>query len=337
MSYNNIDEFLKAINPEDYDFSDEGASEEYQNMKGVEKYFNYKIATSYFVNLICVKDPDSRSNLLQEIYSLLWKEHIEKNERFYKIPVNVEDKTLGGKIQGETLNSVQTTFNVMYEFYEKPEHKIQRKQNISIKYMNTRYFCGIKKYKEDFSFVDDDFLNFLKTYHTLGNFMPIPVFCNGPRGTGHVKDYWDLTLYCIKNYYDSNKDEKWIKLILGEKGKKGEKKEEQINRYKNWLNSFGDWKKFVEKNFLEAFVKMDGIEPKEPKELWKGHFEQWKKGGYTAKDSALPGYCNDKNISDKDLEELAKKQCKEYFINATQYIRARSEEMIEKLKEICNT
>ena len=121
-----------------------------------------------------------------------------------------------------------------------------------------------------------------------------------------------MTLKCIKNYYDSNKDEKWIKLILGEKGKN---KEKQINRYKNWLNSFGDWKKFVETNFLKAFVHIEN-ESKEPKELWEHHFEQWNEG----KGTVLP----------------KQEQCNEYFKNATEYIKERTDEMIEILEDKIN-
>ena len=301
MTYNNVEEFLndKNADPKTYDFSDEGASQKYKDMKGIEKYFTYRAVTQLFVDYFdgcSIKDPDSGSDLLQEIYSLLW----DKNQCN-----GIKYCTKAEKIMGDTLNSVQTTFDEMYKCYEKKEHKKQRgKNNVSIKYMLTRYFCGIEEYKDDFSSVCEceEFLDFLKTYHTLGNFMPVPYGCNAPRGTGKLKDYWDLTLKCIKEYYKTE-ESKWAEKIVGNKYK--------ID-YANWLDSFESWENFIEKNYLEDFVDDEG----EPLELWEGHFKNWENGKYSA-ESALP----------KTQDE-----CKEYFKNAADHIEKRTVRMLEVLK-----
>ena len=301
MTYNNVEEFLndKNADPKTYDFSDEGASQKYKDMKGIEKYFTYRAVTQLFVNYFdgcSIKDPDSGSDLLQEIYSLLW----DKNQCN-----GIKYCTKAEKIMGDTLNSVQTTFDEMYKCYEKKEHKKQRgKNNVSIKYMLTRYFCGIEEYKDDFSSVCEceEFLDFLKTYHTLGNFMPVPYGCNAPRGTGKLKDYWDLTLKCIKEYYKTE-ESKWAEKIVGKKYK---------TNYAEWLDIFGDWKTFIKGNYLEDFVDDEG----EPLELWEGHFKNWENGKYSA-ESALP----------KTQDE-----CKEYFKNAADHIEKRTVRMLEVLK-----
>ena len=49
----------------------------------------------------------------------------------------------------------------------------------------------------------------------IGNFMPIPNGCNSPRGTGVLKDYWDLTLLNIYRYYVDN-NYKALEIIVGE-------------------------------------------------------------------------------------------------------------------------
>lgn len=85
-----------------------------------------------------------------------------------------------------------------------------------------------------------------------------------------MKDYWDLTLKIIYEYYVYGKDN--IKEIVGESNSE---------LYKEWLGSFrvddtvrGSWQCFIEKNYLQDFVNQNvdgsyGI----PKELWQGHFK----------------------------------------------------------------
>lgn len=206
------------------------------------------------------------------------------------------------------MNSVNTTLNAFYEMKEKDNHKKQRgRKRISIRYNITRY----AENKENFAFLNDTgFDTFVTLYHTLGNFMPVPVGCNCPRGSinSPVRDYRDLTLKCIKNYYYKIEG-KWVEKIVGAKQKNDTEEtiQTRIDRYKDWLNKFGDWKTFIEKNYLEDFVDNEG----EPLELWKGHFENWEKGKYSPA-SALP-----------ETQE----QCEEYFKNAAECIKKRTTRM----------
>lgn len=219
-----------------------------------------------------VPDPDSESLLLNKIYEKLWDREVldlcrDKNKKRKGEVV----------IKGDTLNSCQTTLSEL----KKPDDVIP----------------------ED---VKPETEIFMDSYHTLGNFMPIPLGCNAPRGIGLLKDYWDLALLCIYLYYMSNEDgEKrdvhHIERIVGK---------ERTKDYKKWLDCFRNWGAFVEENYMDSFVEKDSKPYGKPLELWEGHFDKFK--------SVLPE---------------TKEECKQYFKNAAERIKKRGELMAEKLKE----
>lgn len=103
---------------------------------------------------------------------------------------------------------------------------------------------------------------FLNLVYTIGNFIPVPVTSNFNTNRSKLsKDYWDLTLLEIYRYYmEVESSEEWRTLM---------------NESKDWLGPNGEknWNHFVEKYFLQDFVKQKadgGYGP--PKELWDGHF-----------------------------------------------------------------
>ncbi len=318
-----LDEFLGLNSPEKYDFSNDGANKDYIKLdnNGIKKFFVYvavankfkcdeenimKIGSMYAKNCAekykGIPDPDSDSKLLQEIYKYLWE---DKNIINFCIE--------GDTIKGDTMNSQNTTLNLTYKYIESPEQKREREQiktkngcqQVSIKYILSRY-------AEDSSKIEDDFSNIeglescIMIYHTLGNFLPVPVGCNGPRGIGALSDYWDLTLKRIHDYYINNIDR--INEIVGDI---------KAVDYRKWLDSFKEengnnsWKCFVEKNYMQDFVNKDNKNCGYgcPKELWEGHFSG----------EVLP-----KNIT----------QFEQYYVNSSCCIIARSIRMISKLKSL---
>lgn len=326
-----------------YDFSEEKASSEYQELDGIDKFFAYMmvmkktdfeyldnyndIGQKYFKDAYDkillntnkygeVIDADSESELLKNIYRNLF----------------AVDKYLGIKenddIFGETLNSTNTTLNRLYEIIEndfkeekekrtsmKVKIKIKEKEiyipvSISIKFIIAKYLNEKENsnvLKELLSYKELE--EFVKIYHTIGNFMPIPYGCNGPRGTGVVKDYWDLTLLSIYNYY-MNEDFKGIEYMIGV---------DKAKKYAEWLDKYGDkqegWDNFVLSNYLgdedenPNFVKKENEHYGLPRELWNGHFDK--------KSSVLP---------------VTIEECIDYFKNAKKYIKVRSEIMVRRLK-----
>lgn len=317
-----FDEYMALSAPENYDFSDDGANYDYRNLDdGIEKFFVYmalgreysceeenvmKYGSDFSIECLKkykgVPDPDSGSMLLQYIYKMLW----DSDSLIYCI----DDKSV---VRGDTMNSQNTTLNVVYDIIEKRFQKNERMhiktnrgyQSISIRYILSRYAENKDKVKSLFN--EFNGLNyFISNYHTLGNLIPVPVGCNSPRGTGYTKDYWDLALLRIYNYYFEIADN--LTEIVGETNAK---------KYRSWLDSFsaGDtkkvgWEKFIENNYLHDYVNYENdFRYGKPKELWKGHFSG----------SVLP----------KEKQEI-----EEFYVNASCWIAARGTRMISKLRKI---
>lgn len=295
-----INDFLKMEDqgPLRYDFSNDCSSKKYgeiDNIKSTyEKFFVY-MDVKKKLYLIAEKgmkivDPDSESVLLQEIYEKLWgsEDHLKYC------------------ITGDTMNSVNTTLNQAF-----PEDK-------SIK-------CRVRKYADKDK--KDEFLSkfdkveglkkFISLYHTIGNFIPFPYGCNGPRGTGKTNDYWDLALLCIYKYYKL-KEEKWIEAIVGNKK----------DYFIKWLKGFGSWDNFVEKNYLQDFVRVNESTKDEdqkygsPKELWEKHLKEFDSKEFDFKE-----------FEDKEaVLPTDKEQIEQFCKNASEWILARGQRMIDELR-----
>ena len=285
-----------------------------------------------------IPDPDSKSKVLQLIYNKLYKEFLE-DEDFKRIVTNKNNN-----IYGDTMNSVSTTLNeainrilkankadeldqiknaIYYGIVDGSIEDIREELNsfklpgwnCSIIYTTELYLNydknlrrrGISNFSMENYLKRIDAMNLIVN-HTLGNFIIIPERCNAPRGSS-LKDYWDLTLLCIYNYYFEIKNEKYcIEKISGKKN---------IKRYKDYLDTFNTWETFIKVNFLESFVKLkkdkDGkiVSYGKPKELWEGHF----------KGELLPI-----NIY----------QCISYFNNSSKWIKERTTVMVKALNNIEN-
>lgn len=156
--------------------------------------------------------------------------------------------------RGDTMNSWVTTVGIYFGVGNKWR-----------KFLDNTYFD--KKYLPEY------ITEFMNAVYTLGNFFPLPRALNTPRSSS-AKDYWDLALLAIYQYYKNTEDEAYepeFKKCTWE-WVFGTRNEETCIK---WLGSFNGWHHFVEQNFLQDFVHED----KEnggygrPKELWKGHFD----------------------------------------------------------------
>lgn len=189
--------------------------------------------------------------------------------------------------------------------------------------------CMLEPYQCLDAIISEEARCFIQLNHTIGNFIPVPFeeaykkkdgekvktkHFNSPRGLGPTKDYWDLALLAIYEWYTQQNDEA-LKEMLQEKGKNTENAE-NTNLCKKWLECFQTWPRFVRANYMEPFVHDNYGEPKE---LWKGHFTYYKR----LKKQALP--------------ETAE-QFSEFFHNASMWILARGELIAEAIiKELEKT
>lgn len=258
-----------------------------------------KVYKSYENNIISKSEADN-CNLIRKIYEELWS--------------GTESMT------GDSMNSVFTSLYIWFRYqYNCSTHNLGLKKEagywgrrsnrklIGLYYDN----CNQPWFENALT---EEVRKFLKVSYTIGNFIPVPRGCNGPRGIGKIKDYWDLTLKAIYDYYVCDENSRKYKIytledVFG-------KDKNRLCRLKKWLDSFSDdnsnkgnckWKDFVEKNYMQDFVNPnpDGSYGM-PKELWEGHF----------KGEVLP---------EGD-------QCVQFFENASHCITERSIKMIKMLK-----
>lgn len=263
-----------------------------------------------------------RCELIEEIYGILWPETVLECCRDSR------------GIAGDTMNSVNTTLNHLIktelinpklisldkkieDALNNPREKWSKKKTV-LQYDHDRRNNPpkntLKKALKDYGSLEC----FLDAAYTIGNFIPVPKGCNRPAAS-LTKDYWDLTLLYIYEWYrnkklDADKKHELIKKIFW--GDRYQKR--HVDSYIQWLQRFKEWDKFVNKNFLQAFVNPSddpGHEFGRPKPLWEGHFEKGAK--------VYP----------------SGEQCEEFFKNASDCIKARGglmvRELQEKMKGVC--
>lgn len=233
--------------------------------------------------------------------------------------------------RGDTMNSYRTTVNEYIKLYAHNNGRVgefmshQERNRLwwvpVEKYKIDRYYywehCIIDNYEYFDSILPKETRTFIELSDTLGNYIPV-LFVkgkskktgdageefNGPRGMGPTKDYWDLALLAIYEWYIHKNDEKMKKMLRGT--------DANVKLCKAWLETFRgendnvSWDIFVEKNYMQDFVNINDFSDGEvkagkygkPKELWVGHFKN---------SSKMPR--ND--------------DFRQFFINASAYIEAR--------------
>lgn len=267
-----IEEFLLLESPEKYDFKDEGANKLYSSLENnIEKYLLYKssgcIGSKYFPEMDLFIREDKRifgimdtdcdtSSLVKEIYHKLWKTAIDDKE----------NSAISGEY-GETMTSFQGLLNIFVE--DKIETKLQeeyrktyfptKSNNVTKMYILHLYYSWNDFLKICSSFAAVDL--FAKSVHQIGNFIPVPRWFNVNRAH---HDSWDLTLTKIREWYfepDEAEKDKILGTLLCSKTS-------VISECRKWLQwcagedqSSHGWNKFIEVNYLQAFVNPDDMKP----------------------------------------------------------------------------
>lgn len=122
---------------------------------------------------------------------------------------------------------------------------------------------------------------------------------------------------CIYKYYKL-KEEKWIEAIVGNKK----------DYFIKWLEGFGSWDNFVEKNYLQDFVRVNESTKDEdqkygsPKELWEKHLKE-----FDSKEFDFKEFENKKAVLPTDKEQI-----EQFCKNASEWILARGQRMIDELR-----
>ena len=213
---------------------------------------NYPEAYDYYMNVKSkypnITDPDSESEILQIIFKMIW------NEDVLRCCYDVEKK----RIKGDTMNTIQPSLGVYLrrihnERYQRGDAGFKEYYYGSL---NQSLQLYLELDKDEKKLIKDKAVtDFIKIYHSLGNFMPVPYSKNGGEfniaRSSAVNDYWDATMWCIYNWYVTGKNKKdnadrWLFKLL--------KELENVELCKNWLKNFKTWNQFVDDNYLQPFV-----------------------------------------------------------------------------------
>lgn len=271
----NIKNYISDFRNIKWDFTDEFACDAYREINNpLKKYFIYRSPryntlsptiyskASKFIKQTndqygLLQDPDAKSELLQDIYKILWPELVKEEFMMYK-----------GRIQSDTMTSSQHSVNqIVRRFVETNDEKIFRGKN-----KVSNLYCLELYSKDKTGFIEklDNIPNlkeFIKNYHTLGNYIAVPYLFNGARSGSYAShDYWDLTLQKIYEWYieiDAEKKKNIIDDLLHHKG--------NLNTCSKWLEYFGKgskgWQKFIDIYYLQDFVDAEYL----PIPLCKNH------------------------------------------------------------------
>ena len=234
---------LTKLKKEIFDYSDE-------NIDVMKKYLMYKMNFES-------QDPDLKSYLLQEIYKDKW------DEKYLKTCLRNKNS-----VYSDAMTSAQTLLNKFYETVCSEEWEKYKKKNTKIKYCSKSAMNEIFNAKEkEFPMFEKYFKNdtevtrFIHMYHTIGNYIPVPMNFNASRsGEFADHDMWDLTLVKIYEYYQNKErnvsfseyDKTLMELVFVDN---------IVIPLKNWLESFKTWKKFIRENYLQDYVELQGDWP----------------------------------------------------------------------------
>lgn len=371
-----VDDLLKLEKPEEYDFTEDWgnspkqeALDEYNALRPWKKYFVYKFsnlnkkpdavyekALEFWENegkkyTGYISDPDTYSELLQEIYKELWDKDV----------LEVCSKKCE-KIHGDTMNSIATTMSRYIKYvYSEKYYNSKNRESWGKGFINEKgnpysgslnqsleIFCREEYFKDGFNGENELSVNFLKANHTLGNFIPVPYEKNGglfnsPRKAS-TNDYWDLTLYYIYKWYKKTED-KTVETIMNDYLCDCNMYETNLCKLLGrncanvklcieWLCQFHtednkpSWNSFIEKNFLQPFVEIVE-EEKDSKTQYGMPLMLWINKNDKPEEQQEKLW--EKRI--KNNKPLSKEDCEMFFENATKNIKERTQLMLEKLKE----
>lgn len=259
--YSNVKALLQnEKHPELYSMDMETDNIEYLSIENpIERFYVYKSGNVNMKSVytgairyrkikaqICKSIVDCDScDLIKDVYSLLWQQAIADNE----------NSLINGQ-RGDTMTSLQHSLNFAFSLIETEENrrKYFKGKNISLAYQIEVLFYD-KNFLSRMKNIEG-FETFATMYHTIGNFIPVPLSFNSSRSYFGVDDYWDVTLSYIKKWYDT-KDDTVITSLLHKKNPKNE----AVTNCLKWLNWFGKWEKFIDENYLQDFVNPKTKEP----------------------------------------------------------------------------
>lgn len=218
MGYDRIETFVKnEEKPYEYCLDFEYGNSAYEALNPIERYLAYKStgvkidkdkqnlsnAEKFCLNSLNTygdipdcDGSDGRNALTLDVYKKLW--NWEKG--YYSSGV-ISTPNFHGEFGGDTMNSMQTTFNVLmgYALSKSENSNLSQYQKNNYSFMDClQIYCNYPKellfelQKETY------FIRFADLYHTIGNMVLVPRRFNSGR-YGKTFDFWDSSLVWLKN------------------------------------------------------------------------------------------------------------------------------------------
>ncbi|OBY11870.1 hypothetical protein [Clostridium paraputrificum] len=202
----------------------------------------------YGSNMVDLDDSGEACEYMRVIYNILWgrneKEDVQnildKNgyTSFRRLKITGRKNILFG---GDVANSVQTILN--------------KAVGITSKIAKERYNnpCEKEKFLQDIK--ETKVADLYGYYHYIGNFVLVPAYFNGWRGTNkEIEDYFDKSLQELK-------ENGWqiISQLISKNRSKGEKKRLILENAKKLYDDFTpeDFNKYINAMFLWDYVSVD--------------------------------------------------------------------------------
>lgn len=217
MGYERIGEFVKRERkPYEYCLEFECGNSNYVRFDPITRYFTYKATgvkvdkgmQSYskterfclysrdtFGNIPDCDGSDGGNLLALDIYKNLWN-----FQKGYYAFGKIDNPCFKGEFGGDTMNSLQTTFNiVMKNTLENPENKVLeqcRKRYYSFMECLQAY-CEFPEQLISELNKEPELIEFVNLYHTIGNMVLVPRRFNSGR-YAKTFDFWDSSLVWLK-------------------------------------------------------------------------------------------------------------------------------------------
>lgn len=223
MSFNCVKCFIEN-GDYNYNFENECDVEEYISKDTYDKYFIYRATDKQYTDSLyengkkfaesiasnamfsTLADCDGsgitgNSKLIHDIYEKLWSWNKGK-DTFGKLSLGPWTCDFGG----DTMNSVQTLLDmIIADIIYKPENVMLKDKKFPRGKVSIRYMleiisvdCTRERLYDELNKIDG-LKEYMKQYHSLGNFCLVPAQFNRWRGfNGAIKDNWSLSLKYLK-------------------------------------------------------------------------------------------------------------------------------------------
>lgn len=218
MGYDRIETFVKnEKKPYEYCLDFEYGNSAYETLNPIERYLAYKStgvkvdkdkqnlsnaekfclhSLNTYGDIPDCDGSDGRNALTLDVYKKLW--NWEKG--YYSSGV-ISTPNFQGEFGGDTMNSMQTTFNALmgYALSKSENSSLRQYQKNNYSFMDClQIYCN---YPKELLFElqkEPDFIRFAALYHTIGNMVLVPRRFNSGR-YGKTFDFWDSSLVWLKN------------------------------------------------------------------------------------------------------------------------------------------